>query len=218
MPESAPSVTTPSTAPTPEPGATRSPQFHDIKSPPEFSPIPWRALLLTALILLFLFFVNRLRQLRAKSQREIAERPLLPFERALEELGKLELLRRDHRITLRELTSLTSVTLRTYLGESLAFPAAEQTVPEVTRSFRPALLGALPGLSNSLESELSGQLRQLLRFLEKVSFANDSADRFHLDSSEVVTHISQAEAFVRKVEHLLQEERARLARESAGER
>ena len=181
--------------------------FHDIKPLPEFSPFPIIAAsvaaALLALALLWYWWKRR-------PEKPIpAPLPLTAIEIARKQLKQLELLVRDHRITLRDFASQLSLTVRNYLEQTLQFPAAEQTVDEVSRRLPDAFRRSLPLQSPDRTSDFSAALRTLLRRLEELAFADDSTERFHLGGIEVTSSLEQAGLMINNLHELLRKEEER---------
>jgi len=181
--------------------------FHDIKPLPEFSPFPVLAAAiaaaLLALLLLWLWWRRRPKKLPPPPP------ALTPIETARRDLQQLELLVRDHRITLRDFASRLSLIIRVYLEQTLHFSAAEQTVQEVTTRFPEAFRATFPLQSSDRAVEYCSTLRGVLRRLEEFAFADDSTEKFHLGGPEVTSSLEQGGRLINTIHELSRKEEER---------
>jgi hypothetical protein len=186
--------------------------FHDIKPLPQFHPFPvrlWAGGALVIALLLLGWLLWRRRKSRVFPQ--AAQQPELPpYEAALSEFRRLELLRKDKRIALRDYASSASLTLRLYLQRTFLFPAVEQTVSEVAADLPAQLKKSLPVLSRERAAEFAAEARGRLKFYERVAFANDSGELYHLESSELLDATERSLALLKDLENLRMKEQERV--------
>lgn len=185
-------------------------EFHDIKPLPTFSPFPWTyvwsGIGVLACLLLFLL-LKKIRQ----NRNQLAAEPLRlpPADEALAELNRLNELRREGRISLRDLSSRVSLLLRLYLERRMGFPAVEQTAFEVGTNLPLALARALPVLAKERHIASTNRVKALLRNLERFTFADTSTEYFHLESNEVNALFPEVETIIREFETALKREEER---------
>jgi hypothetical protein len=192
--------------------------FHDIKPLPDFHPFPYFEVgclfaAFAALLLGYIFWRRR------RARRDVAppEAPQLsPYETALQEIRRLELLRKDRRLSLRDYGTGISLAVRTYVERTFGFPASDQTVAEVVTALPGAFKRALPLVPRDRAAELTAELRGRLKFFERLAFAADSSEVYHWDSPELLDAIERSLSLLKDFDAMCrkEEERRRSVTES----
>lgn len=181
-------------------------ELHDIKPLPEFSTLALD-LLYGALIFLIIVAIAFLIRRFFRKEKKLALEIVVPAKDwALVELNKCESLRANQQVSVREIASSVSLVFRTYLERELGFPAAEQTVKEILRSFNGVLL-----LSEPSRNEIADSLKRLLVLLERLTFSAETTDCYKFDSPEVVNSIKESIRLVSWIFQEISSEKARVA-------
>lgn len=178
--------------------------FRDIKPPPAFHPAPlWWYIAPAVLLAACAVWWWMKRERKPVSAVTESAR-----ERARREIGALRSERAAHTVAVRDFASRLSLSLRGFLESELSFAAAEQTVSEVTRELPHALRRRFPALGDEAAGALCNRFKSLLRFLERVAFADDSAEQFPLDGEPIANALHTAEELVSAIEQHLDALRA----------
>ncbi len=172
--------------------------FHDIKPLPEFHPLPL-AWIFGLLILLLLYLLYR--QRKKSSVHKLQLLPgLSPKDFALEQLKRLNEQRLKKGLPLRELSSSISLVQRTYLEKVFNFNACEQTVYELNLLLPQKIRRMLPHSSFEIIEEITDQLKKNLRFLELISFGNNTADIYTYNSPELISSLESVKEIILAIE------------------
>ncbi len=178
--------------------------FYDIKPVPDFFPPDYSLLwVLLGLFLLSLALFMILALRRRGVGTLSSNSPLSARAELDKQLLRLKRAQETESITVREFASELSLAMRQFIESKFQFPATDRTVAETLELIAPRLAGLSQQQTPDQNQQQLKELKVLLRFLERTTFAGREAERLTIKSQELTSALIKGEALANAIELLL---------------